>query len=225
MSNEFEPSEVPITPDLAVFESQLRSLPIADSTLNRHELLYQAGWSAAVAEQSNRSLASLPNWGWKISTGAMTSMAALLAIMLFQQSTFIQQRQPGLADNTLQENTDAIDLDSKSTPANESLDRLVQSDSIGRRPGAINRQWLPSVFSVNNALAWRIKSDSTPLTARSSLRQLDRTTTPVDEADFEFVTKAKTAIELLREMLPVEQRNTGKIPLWQRLSQTWGESI
>ncbi len=225
MSNEFEPPEELITPDLAVFESQLRSLPIADSKLHRDELLYQAGWSAAVAAQSIRSLALPPNWGWKISTGVMASLAALLAIMLFQQSAFIQQRQPGLADNTLQENKDTTELESISTPANELVDRLVENDSARSLPGVINKQWLPPVFLVNDSRAWRIKSDPTQLTAGSNIRQLDWTTTPVHELDFEFVTKAKTAIELLREMIPAEKRNTGKIPFWQRLSQTWGESI
>ncbi len=45
MSEEFK-----IPPDLALFESQLRAVTNSASKLNRDQLLYEAGWAAALAQ-------------------------------------------------------------------------------------------------------------------------------------------------------------------------------
>ena len=86
MSEEFK-----IPPDLSVFESQLGSFAVPESRLDRDEVLYQAGWAAALAASNStmpsKGFSNGKNWAWPTATGVFATLATLLAIMLFQQST------------------------------------------------------------------------------------------------------------------------------------------
>ena len=84
-----QPFELP--DELSEFEQRLTGLPPGASSLNRDEILYQAGFAAAQAQL--RAGASVPtrsvgsargeNRFWAFSTAAFATLSACLALMLF----------------------------------------------------------------------------------------------------------------------------------------------
>lgn len=89
------PNEFNLPPELHALESRLRNLPSGQSsTLDRDDLMFRSGWSAAMAEMTsatdrsrnrsrNRSRDLAPRWGWPVFSGTFATIAAVLAIALW----------------------------------------------------------------------------------------------------------------------------------------------
>ena len=76
--------------ELTGLEESLRGISLPPANVDRDELLYQAGWAAAIASQTS-SAETLPlkrvGWGWQVATVLSTSAALLLGVMLLQTNT------------------------------------------------------------------------------------------------------------------------------------------
>lgn len=77
-----------IPPELAELERRLGAINVPPAKIDRDELLFQSGWAAAMAEVENQQapaarLSENRNWIWPAMTGAMATVAAVLAVILF----------------------------------------------------------------------------------------------------------------------------------------------
>ena len=101
-----EPFELP--DELSEFEQRLIGLPPGGCSLNRDEILYQAGFAAAQAHLQDRAAAPERATGssrgesrfWAFSTAAFATLSACLALMLFWSP--VEQQTP-IADEGVSE--------------------------------------------------------------------------------------------------------------------------
>jgi len=98
---------------LKAFEDKLRTTQLPQAKLDRDTLLYQAGWAAALASQT-QSVAVQPvavepvapatslktsTWAWKTATGSLAMVASILALLLIQQSQIPQEFRPATSQD------------------------------------------------------------------------------------------------------------------------------
>lgn len=201
MSEEFK---IPL--DLAILESKLRSVPVAKSGIDREETLYQAGWAAAMASAMPAQTAAVP-WFWPATSSVLATVAAVLAIVVYQQRMDVPNRLDSTAVATapdlklLNKHQDAIDVD-----ANHSL---------------AESRWMYTDLESRIANA--------PLTASSYRLDFPEERVPVFDNAWETVTP-KSTFELLREMVPrtdakTKTRIEESKPIWDWFSQKVGEII
>ncbi|QEG23047.1 hypothetical protein [Mariniblastus fucicola] len=76
--------ETKMNPDLESFAASLQSVPIPESKLDRDQLMYDAGWAAAIA-QSNQTTKtrrrSLPTIALSFVSGIAVSAAVMLSVL------------------------------------------------------------------------------------------------------------------------------------------------
>jgi hypothetical protein len=68
-------NEPDLPPELADIETQLRQLSLPDARVNREQLFYQAGWSAARA-----SVAAAPSLLWPVTSGVLAAAVVVLVV-------------------------------------------------------------------------------------------------------------------------------------------------
>lgn len=211
MSEEFK-----IPPDLAVLESQLRSVRLPDSRLNRDQLLYQAGWAAACA-QAKQPLTQ--QWGWPAATGAVTILATVLALMLLQQ-TNLNDQPDRVASNPVVEQSEPVQHAAKENGIPDHGPDVMDSLPAGSRPG--------KAYSPIRNVRWQGALQPS-LAARSQLENFDWSIEPtIDSTGLEIENGSKAMRELLQEFLPenrVQTHQQPRPPIWNWIKQTWGDAI
>lgn len=212
MSEEFE-----VPPELAVFESQLRSVPVKVSKLNRDQLLYEAGWAAACGQEKR-----LPTiqWMWPAATGAFATLATVLALMLIQQKDL-----PNRVDTLA--NGPTIERSENGEPAAEA------SGNLEIAPALVVAQSAPATGQIDfrsniRDVRWQGQLRSS-LAARGQFENFDWDTEPaVDPTGPEIENGSKAIRDLLEEFLPESNSRTYQQPpqpIWNWIKQTWGDVI
>lgn len=182
MSGKFE-----LTGELARFEQQLQQVRLPDSQLNRDQVIYRSGWAAAQAVSgSQRNRAQLP---WKISTGFLAAVAALLAIALF--GNWQSADAPGLT---------VVDRDVENTDLKQHVNHHDSSKSVPS-PGD-GRSSFPD-FPFDLALT---DDRGGLLTVRGLVRLTGQETmVNANTGDFESLPETKNMRQLMHELVPESQ--------------------
>lgn len=199
MSEEFK-----IPPDLAILESKLRSVAVSKSGIDREETLYQAGWAAAMASAKPNQPVPV-NWFWPATSSVLATVAAMLAIVVYQQ----RFDEPNRIDHTVV----------ATAPDSRPLDKLQEETGWDANRSLAASRWRPLDFETRISAA--------PLTASSYRLGLPAEAAPVSDVDFETVTP-KSTFELLQEMAPRTKTKTSteeSKPVWDWFSQKFGEII
>ncbi len=191
MSEEFE-----IPPELAMLESRLGSVPITQSAIDRDQLLYEAGWAAAMQAQASTSIspAVRSHRAWQTATGVFASLTAVFAIMLLQPNWVGEQRLIGE-----QEVVGEQGLVAEQRGADRAA--VVESDSTLIASTAENED---AEAAPDNRL-----SANRPLTAGSRIDPVSWATEPISLITNEYPEDShqesiKTAVELMNELLPAK---------------------
>lgn len=227
MSEEFE-----LTPELAKFENELRSRALPTPSLDRDELMFRAGWNAAVA-QSKTSSYRLPNRSsvvrWRAAAASLAGLSAVLALLLLQQSVSeTLNLQPTIANKTSTEfsrstpnDAPAVELTAASINKTESPSARGKKNpranplEFGRHRGGLTPLYSNSPSSAF-AIGWprELESDwprQVPV-LYSKTKKSNRQQTGL------------TARELLQELLPdsTTEQVKSQPPVWGWLFKEWG---
>ena len=239
MSEEFK-----IPPDLSVFESQLSSLAVPDSSLDRDEVLYQAGWAAAMAHSS----AATPNgfsggssngksWAWPTATGVFATLATVLAVALFLQTNALDRAglnavasidaggDSGFAKDDLNSNAvanDGADKPFKSLGGKWADDAGVDDGLRGQEFEGMSNRQRRLVIDLESDPAHLLRAiGSRLIDGRLIGEQIDDDFFPTVEANRGGVTNVKATSKLLQELspVPVMRQNESKQKSW--FSKSW----
>jgi hypothetical protein len=197
--------ELRLPDDLAACEAQLAALTLTATGIDRDQLMFRAGWAACEARLSNRAagVEHMPRRNrtliaaWSL-TSAATAAALAVALALQWRPRAELEMAADEADAPVQVVTDAA----RSNPLS-----LAQREV---RPAALSE--LPPGAGIG-LLSLR----------RQALNSAWEQPTNVVTANGGGPPAAKTARQLMREMLPSEP--TRSTPLWPWVSTPRGESI
>ena len=187
-----------MTPDLEKLESELRGVVLSAST-NREEVLYQAGWAAALASlaqtTSNEATPTTASrsWGWPMTSAGLAVVAATLALLLVFQINK-QDVAPDLAiANEIQEDPHPESEDDSDHHAKSSLAATENFAGLGV---SWSDDWM-SRKPLTSSLALHVTAE-----------QMESTTEPIWASGDDEVESPKSHRRILDELLPDQNTDT-----------------
>ena len=185
-----------MNPELESFAANLRSVPAPKSNVDRDQLMYDAGWAAALAHQEpkvktrSRGLSSL---AMSFVGGVAVAAAVLLSVMPLFDNGISNDSGTEVAVQTTEESDKTIE------PSQSSIASLEIPDLI---------EWLESIppgHSIRSSIT------STPATPALSITNADN-----QPAINQRPSRPKNSAQLFQELLP-DSVARSKPPTWM----TW----
>jgi len=138
-------SEHNLPPELTSFEAKLRTESLADSRVNRDELMYQAGWAAAESARKT-------GWLWPTTSSVLAASVLVLAGLLVSSPAESPE------DVVSEEETIAVAEPTVSAGGHARTNRkIIPSQKIAKRP--VSRWASNSPFLVMRERALRMEFD------------------------------------------------------------------